>query len=82
MKFLDILWDDEPGGNADHIDEHGLTKDDVAHVLNNPEREETSRSSDRLVAFGYTEDGEYIVVVYEWIDAITVYPITAYALED
>ena len=28
-----IIWNDELGGNIDHIEEHGVTVDDVEHVL-------------------------------------------------
>jgi hypothetical protein len=27
-----IIWNDEPGGNVDHIEEHDLTVDDVEEV--------------------------------------------------
>ena len=32
----------------------------------------------RPCSFGYTPAGEYIIVIYEAIDADTVYPVTAY----
>src|SRR5947209_5352666 len=31
--FQQIIWNDEPGGNIEHIEEHGLTIVDVEHVL-------------------------------------------------
>jgi hypothetical protein len=37
-----------------------------------------SRSSARPVLFGDTEMGRHLMVVYEEIDADTVYPVTAY----
>ena len=46
MPWYDIIWNYEPGGNVDHVAEHGLTPDEV--------------------------------VVYEEIDDVTVYPVTAY----
>ena len=33
--FQQIIWNDEPGGNIEHIEEHGLTVEDVEHVLAN-----------------------------------------------
>jgi len=27
MPYFDIIWDDEPGGNIEHIAEHDLTPD-------------------------------------------------------
>ena len=42
----------------------------------------TSRSSGRPVVAGYTPDGRLIFVVYEEIDDVTVYPVTAYEVEE
>jgi len=84
MAFIDVIWDldDDLEGNVAHIEEHGLTKDDVIWVLSNPVRHETSRSSGRPIAFGYTPDDMYIAVVYQEIDEDTVYPVTAYPVEE
>ena len=80
MNFDSILWDldDDPRGNVQHIARHGLTKDDVEDAFDNPAGTDTSRSSGRPVVFGGTRTGRHIMVVYEVIDASTVYPITAY----
>ncbi len=75
-----IIWNDEPGGNIEHIEEHGLTVDDVEHVLANPDRTGVSRSSGLPCVFGATPDGRYIIVVYESVDADTIYPVTAYEI--
>jgi hypothetical protein len=72
-----IIWNDEPGGNIEHIEEHGLTVDDVEHVLANPDSTAISRSSGLPCAFGTALDGRYIIVVYEAVDADTIYPVTA-----
>jgi uncharacterized DUF497 family protein len=84
MKLFQILWDDddEPEGNVSHIAEHGLTVEDVEHVLENPTREDSSKSTGRPCCFGYTPDGEFIVVVYEQVDAEIIYPITAYEVPE
>jgi hypothetical protein len=42
----------------------------------------TSRSSGRPVLAGYTPDGHLILVVYEEVDGMTIYPITAYEVEE
>ena len=34
------------------------------------------------LAFGFTPDGRYILVVFEQIDKMTVYPVTAYEVEE
>jgi hypothetical protein len=43
--FQQIIWNDEPGGNIEHIEKHGLTVEDVEHVLANFESQAVSRSS-------------------------------------
>jgi hypothetical protein len=80
LNFTSILWDrdDDPDGNVQHIADHGLTKDDVEYVFDNPTGTDISRSSGRPVVFGATDTGRYIMVAYDLIDASTVYPVTAY----
>ena len=73
-----IIWNDEPDGNVEHIEEHGLGVHDVEYVLANPEGKEVSRSSGLPCVFGTTPDGRFIIVVYELIDEDTIYPVTAY----
>jgi len=82
--FLHLIWDldDDPQGNVQHIAEHGITKAEVMDVLSRPETREESRSSGRPVAFGTTIEGRTILVVYEEFDEYTLYPVTAYDLED
>ncbi|MDA1054618.1 MAG: DUF4258 domain-containing protein [Planctomycetota bacterium] len=82
MRYLHILWNDAEGGNTEHVLEHGFSKTDVEHVVENPESEAVSESSGRPCFFGYTPDGEYIIVVYEELDDDTIYPVTAYAVPE
>ena len=82
MPWYDIIWNYEPGGNVEHIAEHGLTPEDVEGVICHPLEERMSRSSGRPVVTGYTQDGRLILVVYEEIDEVTVYPVTAYDIEE
>jgi uncharacterized DUF497 family protein len=84
MQFLQVLWDDDdnPDGNVQHCATHGLTIQDVEHVLENPLQETTSRSSGRPCCFGYTPGGDYVIVVYEQVDDHTVYPVTAYEVPE
>jgi hypothetical protein len=72
MPSYDILWNYE--------DEDG----NVAHIaaLMDPEETGSSRSSGRPIAFGYTPDSRYICVVYEAIARYTLYPVTAFVIED
>jgi hypothetical protein len=84
MALINAIWDlpDDPDGNVQHIADHGLTPIDVEYVLNHPQREATSRSSGRPIVYGFTPSGEYILVIYEVIDEGTVYPVTAYPVEE
>jgi hypothetical protein len=81
--MLDIVWDmdEEVDGNVLHIAQHGLTKDDVATVLRSPDAQAKSASSGRPMRFGFTDDGRYIAVVFEWIGEDSVYPVTAYEID-
>ena len=83
MKFFQILWDDDlPNGNARHIAEHGLTTQDVEYVLENPTAEIVSKSSGRPCSIGYTTSGDFIIVIYEMIEADVIYPVTAFELSE
>ena len=80
--FEQVIWNEEPGGNIEHIEEHGLTIVDVEHVLANFESQGVSRSSGEPCVFGHTSDGTFIIVVFEKIDQDTIYPVTAYAVPE
>ena len=83
MKYSKAIWDldGDPEGNVQHIAEHGISKEEVEEVLENPDGVETSRFSGRPIAFGETTTGRIIAVIYEEIDEDTVYPVTAYEVE-
>ncbi len=85
MNDIVIIWDDEDDqdGNYWHIcvEGHGLTVAEVEEVLRDEDTEiEVSRSSGRPTAFGWTDSGERIAVVFEEMseDPKLVYPISAY----
>lgn len=82
MPYFDFVWEPTEDGNMAHIAEHGVTPEEVESVVLDPEFTKVSRSSGRPIAFGHTSDGRYIAVVYEQIDDCTVYPITAYEIEE
>jgi uncharacterized DUF497 family protein len=79
MPFLLFQWD---GENEDHLAEHGVTRDEFAEVVCDPDHVETSRTSGRPIAFGYTSTGKYLACVYELLDETTVYAITAFEPEE
>ena len=72
-----IIWN----GNVDHIEEHGLTVEEVEYVLENPHHESISKSSGLPCVFGYTPDGTFIIVVYEQTEE-GIYPVTAYEVDE
>jgi uncharacterized DUF497 family protein len=80
MPFASIIWDldDDPEGNVCHCAEHGVTKEEVEEVIENSSDADISRSSGRPVVFGDTSTGRHLMVVYEEVDADTVYPVSAY----
>lgn len=82
MVWFDYLWLEGVEGNLEHVAEHDLTPEVVEYVIENYEAERVSRSSGRPMRFGHATDGRYIAVVFEWIDDVTVYPVTAFEVED
>ena len=83
MGVTNSIWDldDDPEGSVQHIAEHGISKAEVEEVLRSPTGIESSRSSQRPIAFGVTSTGRLIAVVYETVDEDTAYPITAFEVE-
>jgi hypothetical protein len=49
-------------------------------VLSDPLATDTSASTGRPIAFGFTRAGRKLAVVYEPVDSITLYPITTYEI--
>jgi hypothetical protein len=83
VPYFDILGNfDQHKGNVAHAADNGLTPEEVNEVLMDPIESGMSRSSGRPIVFGYTPAGRYICVVYEEIDEMTLYPITAFEVED
>lgn len=81
MRWYDFVWDYETGGNVSHISEHGIAIEDVERIVCNPLGLRTSRTTGRPLAMGLTGDGRLVVVVYEMLDSVTVFPITAFEVE-
>jgi uncharacterized DUF497 family protein len=79
MPYYFFVWDDE---NETHLQEHGVSIEEFAEVVCDPDRVGTSRSSGRPIAFGYTSTGKYLACVFELLDDDTVYAITAYEPEE
>ena len=62
--------------------EHDITAKDFEAVVMNPADVRRSRSSDLPAAFGYTEDGRYIIAIYDLVDEMTILPVTAYEVRE
>jgi len=78
---LDIIWTEGSDGNIAHLAEHDVSPEEAEEVLREPTSVTTSRRSGRPIAFDFTSTGRQLAVVYEKIDHVTVYPITAYEIE-
>jgi hypothetical protein len=78
VPFYFFIWSDEIKAR---IALHGVTPDEFAEVVCDPEDVGQSRSSGRFVAFGETSTGKYLACVYELYDNATVLPVTAYEVE-
>jgi uncharacterized DUF497 family protein len=86
MDLRDALvdWDDpnDEGSNAAHVAEHGLTPEEVESALFDANTTfDVSDSSGRPIAFGHTNSGRFIAVVFEVLspaDPCVIRPITAY----
>ena len=79
-----VIWDDEPGGNVEHVAINGLTPEEVDSVLMDPNiPQQVSHSSGRPCKFGWTDTGKHIIVIWngEDYDPLTNYPMTAYEVQ-
>jgi len=85
MTDATVIWDDEPGGNVEHVAVNGLTPEEVDSVLLDPSiPTHTSHSSGRPCKFGRTDTGKHIIVVWdeESDDPRVIYPVTAYEVPE
>jgi hypothetical protein len=65
---FEFIWDDESGGNVEHIAANDLTPEDVINAYETVTEFAFSRSSDRPAFYGCALDGRRIFVVYDEID--------------
>lgn len=77
MPWFDIFW--TPDAES-HLASHGVTVREFEEVLLAASRRmiETSMSSDYFTVEGETSTGRQLRIVFDMIDDITVFPITAY----
>ncbi len=79
MPYYFFVWDED---NERHTAEHGVTMDEFEEVVCGPDSTGESRATGRPIAFGYTSTGKYLACVYDLVDESTVYPVTAYEIDD
>jgi hypothetical protein len=75
MPYYEFVWTDEI---LEHLAEHGVSREDFEEAVQNPNRLGVSRSSGRPCCWGETADGRRLFCVYEFLDDMTVIPVTAY----
>lgn len=79
MPYYFFVWTDEI---VAHLAEHDITPDDFEKVVSHPVKVDQSHSSGSPAAFGYTDDGRYIIAVFDYLDDMTVVPTTAYEVPE
>lgn len=78
---MTILWDDEPGGNVEHLAEHGVTPEEFEQVFRRyfHGRQRSRSQPDRWVVQGLTAQHRYLIIVFEWyVFEQAIDPVTAY----
>jgi hypothetical protein len=75
MPHFDFLWAD---ALVEHLSEHDISPEEFKEVVLYAERRGESRSSGRPCCWGETRHGRYLICVYEYADAHTILPVTAY----
>lgn len=78
MSWLDVIW---TGLALEKIAAHGVTTDEVEHVILHASAEGRSRSSGLPTYAGFTAAGRRLYVVFRRIDAATIEVVTAYEPE-
>ncbi len=75
MPYYEFSWTDEI---IEHLAEHDVSPEDFQEVVMAPDETSLSRSSGRPCCWGETSEGRYLFCVYEFLDSITIVPVTAY----
>jgi hypothetical protein len=75
MPYYEFFWDDE---TLDHIAQHDVSPEEFEYCVQHPDHIGESRSTGRPCCWGTLDNGRRLFCVYEMIDDVTVYPVTAY----
>ena len=79
MAWFEFLWTDEI---TEYLARHDVSQDDFESIVCHPIRRGISRTTGRPAAWGYSDEGRYIMAVYEMIDEITILPVTAFEVPE
>ncbi len=79
MPYFEFVWTEEI---IEHLAEHGVSREIFEEVVSNPNHISISRSSGRPCCWGKTAAGRHWFCVYEFLDDMTIIPITAYEVSD
>jgi hypothetical protein len=79
MPYYQFLWNEDL---IEHLAEHRVSQGDFEQVVRHPTSRGVSRSSGLPAVWGYTDDGRYLIVVYEELDDMTLLPVTAYEVPE
>jgi len=79
MPHVFFVWNDEI---IEYLEQHGVSPDEFEEVVLDSLYIQRNRTSDRPIVFGPTSSGRFLACVFEYLDANTVIPITAYEIYD
>jgi uncharacterized DUF497 family protein len=79
VPYFEFVWTDEI---VEHLAEHGVNQQEFEQVVSNPDRVGLSRSTGRPCCWGETTEGRQLFCVYEYLDDMTIIPVTAYSVSD
>ena len=58
MPYFEFIWDTGPGGNVEHLGEHGVSPEEAEHVVMWPLESGPNRQHpERMFARGFTKAG-------------------------
>jgi hypothetical protein len=75
VPYFEFVWTDEI---INHLAEHDVNREEFEEVVSNPDRVGVSRSTGRPCCWGQTAKGRTLFCVYEFLDDLTIIPVTAY----
>lgn len=79
MPYYSFHWNDVL---IEHLAQHGITPEEFESVVRRPEDVDVSDSTGRPIVWGHLPDGRYVLAVFEFMDEVTVLPVTAYEVPE